>query len=264
MNKLLEVKEFSIVLKNDKSIVVKRLNFDLEAGGSLILLGQSGSGKTLTCKSILGVLGTQFASAGEIRFEGQSLLNIPAKMRQSIYGRQIAMIAQNPMTAFDPSAKIGRQMEETLRIHTKLSHTERHAKCLQALNAAGLTREEVVMESYPFTLSGGMLQRVMIALALMMDVQLIVADEPTTALDVEHRNVIVDTFIRLRKRGVAVLLVTHDFMVAARFGGRLLVMNGGEIVEDGSVDSILKNPQHTYTKNLLSASRLSLYGREEV
>jgi len=264
MNKLLEIKDLSITLKKENWEVVKNLNFDLNAGSSLTLLGQSGSGKTLTCKSILGVLGVQFSPSGEILFEGHNLLNLPAKTRGSIYGSQIAMIAQNPMTAFDPSAKIGRQMDETLRIHTKLSPAERHSRCLQALNEAGLTREETVMESYPFMLSGGMLQRVMIALALMTDAKLIIADEPTTALDVENRNATVDAFVRLRERGTAVLLVTHDFMVAARFGSRVLIMNDGKIVEDDSADNILKNPKHPYTRELLSASRLSFYGREEV
>jgi len=264
MNKLLEIKDLSITLKKESRRIVKGLNFDLDAGCSLTLLGQSGSGKTLTCKSILGVLGVQFSPAGEILFEGHNLLNLPEKARGSIYGRQIAMIAQNPMTAFDPAAKIGRQMDETLRIHTKLNRTERRSRCLHALSEAGLTHGETVMKSYPFMLSGGMLQRVMIALALMTDAKLIAADEPTTALDVENRNATVDAFIRLRERGTAVLLVTHDFTVAARFGGRILVMNDGEIVEDDAVDNIMKNPQHPYTRELLSASRLSVYGRKEV
>lgn len=257
MKKLLEIKNFSIGLKKDNKAIVKNLNFDLDAGSSLILLGESGSGKTLTCKSILGVLNAGFVKTGEILFQGGDLSN------RKLYGKEIAMIAQNPMTAFDPSAKIGRQMDETLRIHMKLSRSESYNKCVKALNHAGLSNADTVMGSYPFMLSGGMLQRVMIAIALMMDSRLIIADEPTTALDVQNRNSTIDSFIRLRKGGAAILLVTHDFMVATRFGGNILIMKDGEIIERGLVTTIINKPQHPYTKELILASRLSDSERED-
>lgn len=167
------------------------------------------------------------------------------------------MIPQNPMTAFDPSMRIGRQMEETLALHSNLAKSLLENKVKESLERAGIVEADRVYRSYPHTLSGGMLQRAMIAMALMVDARLIVADEPTTALDVVNRNATVESFLTLREAGTAVLLVTHDFSVATQFGGNLLIMKDSEIVEKGTTADILKRPVHSYTKALLDASRLS-------
>ena len=167
------------------------------------------------------------------------------------------MIPQNPMTAFDPSMRIGKQMKETLAIHSAFDSPQLESKVKEALERAGLDEPDRVYHSYPYTLSGGMLQRVMIAMALMVEAQFIVADEPTTALDVVNRNETVEAFIALREAGAAILLVTHDFSVATQLGGNLLIMKDSKIVETGKTEDILKCPQHAYTKALLAASRLS-------
>lgn len=223
-----------------------------------MILGQSGSGKTMTCHSIMGLLNRKlFHVNGSVMFAGQELLGMATKEKSRIYGGEIALIPQNPMTAFDPSMRLGAQMSETLSLHRSLPKRERKSHILNVLAQAGLDEPQRIYRSYPHTLSGGMLQRCTIAMALMVNARLLIADEPTTALDVVTRNATVDAFTTLRNQGAAVLLVTHDFAVAQQLGGHLLVMKDGEIVESGQVQAVLANPQHNYTKALIDAHRLS-------
>ncbi len=161
------------------------------------------------------------------------------------------------MTALNPSVKIGKQMDETLRLHTRLGKAQRRERIEKALTDAGLADTERVCASRPGMLSGGMLQRVLIAIALSTDAELVIADEPTTALDVVHRNEIVDAFARLRDGGAALLFVTHDFAAALRLGGDVMVMREGRIVERGSTREVYASPRHEYTRALVRASSLS-------
>ena len=255
---LLTVNDLSVVLRKTGQLLVQNISLSVHEGKSLVILGQSGSGKTLTCKTVTGILDRRrFKTCGEITYKKQHLLTMPPKQQQEIYGDQIAFIPQNPMTALDPSSRVGKQMEETLWLHTGLKGAEARKILETKLRESGLDRPADVLKSYPHMLSGGMLQRVLIAMALMVDAKLIVADEPTTALDVEHRNATVDTLLRLRKQGTAILLVTHDFAVAIRMGGDLLVMKEGRIIEQGHVTEVLAAPKHPYTLALIEASRLS-------
>ena len=255
---LLHIEDLSIALRKSGEPLIQNISLSLQNGHSLVVLGQSGSGKTLTCKTVTGILDRRcFKPSGKVLFDEQELLSMPSKRQRHIYGEQIALIPQNPMTALDPSVRVGRQMAETLRLHTGLTGKEAYARLESALQEAGLARAGEIMRSYPHTLSGGMLQRVLIAFALMVEAKLIVADEPTAALDVENRNATVDTMRRLRERGAAILLVTHDFAVASRMGGDLLVMKDGQAVEQGDVHEVLAAPTHAYTQALIRASRLS-------
>lgn len=258
MSRLLNVEHLKIGLKKTGEALVRDLSFSIDTGESLVILGQSGSGKTMTCRAVMGLLDRKrFWVEGGLSFNGQELLSLGWRDKGKIYGSAIAMIPQNPMSSLDPSMRIGRQMEETLALHTNLRGSALNKKIDSALNEAGLPDTDIVRKSYPYMLSGGMLQRVTIAMALMVDARLIVADEPTTALDAAHRNGTVDTFIKFREKGVGVLLVTHDFSVAARMGGQILVMKKGNMVEKGEMAGILEHPRSEYTKALLEASRLS-------
>lgn len=258
MREVIKAENLCVQLRKTKQMLVHHMEFSISSGESLTILGQSGSGKTMTCHSIMGLLNIkQFQVSGSILFENENLLSLSEKQKQKIYGGAIAMIPQNPMTAFDPSVRIGSQMRETLALHSRFNSAVLKKKVKEALERAGLGEVERIYRSYPHTLSGGMLQRVMIAMALMVDARLIVADEPTTALDVVNRNETVESFIVLRDAGAALLLVTHDFSVAAQLGGKLLIMKDSEIIERGTTKDILKNPKHTYTKALLNASCLS-------
>lgn len=255
---LLKAENLCVYLRSSGERLVDNISFTLDLGESLVILGQSGSGKTMTCRALMGILNRkQFEAEGKILLNGINLLTIREKERKDIYGSKISMIPQNPMTALDPSAKVGKQMSETLRLHKSISKADARICCLNALEVSGLPECERVYRSYPFQLSGGMLQRVIIAMALMMESELIVADEPTTALDAVHRNETIDSFIALRKKGAAVLMVTHDFSDASKLGGNLLVMKDGNIVEKGKMLEILNSPKHSYTRQLLEATRLS-------
>jgi len=222
------------------------------------LLGQSGSGKTMTCKAVMGLLDkTQFLVRGRIFYGTHELLNMSTREKQMLYGGEIALIPQNPMTALDPSMKIGNQMAETLCRHSGVSKNDCLPVLRDALCAAGLEAVDNVLNSFPHTLSGGMLQRVIIAMALMTHAKLIIADEPTTALDVVHRNATVEALSQMRSNGSSILMITHDFSVAAQLGGELAVMKEGRILESGTVGEILSHPQEDYTKALIEASALT-------
>lgn len=254
---VLKVSDLSVGLKEKNTVLLKSLSFELDFGKSMILLGESGSGKTITCHAILGLLSSAFCLKGSIIFENSGqydLLKLEKRQLQSIYGISIAFIPQNPMTALNPSLRVGIQMLETLRIHRRMKKQQASFICRKALSEAGLDNPEHIMKSYLHTLSGGMLQRVLIAMVLMMKAKLVITDEPTSALDVIHRNAVLDEFSKLKKGGTALLMVTHDFYAARSLGGDLIILKEGEVVERGSVKEILEAPKHNYTKELIWAA----------
>ncbi len=254
----LTVKDLSIQSKKDHRRIVADLSFSLSRGESLILLGQSGCGKTMTCRAVMGLLDKRlFRTEGSIMFHQTQLLHMAESKRPELYGNTIAFIPQNPMTALDPSMRIRGQMDEHLRIHTQLKKKQRQDRIRESLIQAGLPDTERVLRLFPHMLSGGMLQRVLIAMATGTNADLIIADEPTTALDVVHRNEIVDAFLRLRESGVGVLFVTHDFAAALRLGGDVLVMRDGAVVERGKTRDIYTAPETEYARSLVKASALS-------
>lgn len=262
MSTLIEIKNLEVTIKQEGCRVVRGIDFSLGEGESLILLGQSGCGKTMTCHSIMGLLDPRkFIVSGQIIYGGRDILTLTGRERRKLYGGEIAFVPQNPMTALDPSMRIGKQMLETLLLHRVMSKKEGKNVVLEAIEGAGLKDCQRVFYSYPFELSGGMLQRVLIAMVLMVRARLVIADEPTTALDVVNRNETIAAFTQLRERGTGVLMVTHDFAAAVQLGGKIVIMNEGEIVEEGAASDILCLPQHSYTKNLIEASVLNSKGR---
>lgn len=258
MSKMVDIRKLEIIIKQEKKTVVKGIDISLDKGKSLIILGQSGCGKTMTCHCMMGLLDLKkFSVSGELFFDGADLMKLSAKEKRRLYGKEIAFIPQNPMTAFDPSMKIGKQMIETLSLHSDMPKKERRGAVISALKDSGLDDAQRVFNSFPFELSGGMLQRVLIAMVLMTRARLVIADEPTTALDVVHRNETIEAFAKLRKNGTAVLMVTHDFAAAVQLGGDMIIMNEGEITETGTAADILSSPKHSYTKRLIEASVLT-------
>lgn len=257
MNDLLKIEDLSISIRKSSKAIISNVNLSLKAGEALVLLGQSGSGKTMTCQAIIDLLNLKkYIVKGGIRFEGRDLITMNRKEKRKIYGAAITFIPQNPMTALDPSMRIGRQMSETLALNTEIERNEGLIRITDSLLRAGLAHPELVCNSFPYMLSGGMLQRVLLAMAMMVNTRLIIADEPTTALDVVNRNTVVDALAALKNQGTAVLMVTHDFSAAAQLGGRLLIMKDGQIVEQGMMERVLAHPRNPYTKALIEASIL--------
>lgn len=199
--------------------------------------------------------GYDFDVSGQIVFEEEDILSADAKKRRKLYGSDIALIPQNPMTAFDPSCKIGNQLAETYRLHNKSSAKAARNAVLEAMQRAGLEDCKAVWSSYPYMLSGGMLQRAAVAAAIMNRPRLIIADEPTTALDAEHRIAVTD-MLKSLCGSAAVIMVTHDFAVAGRFGGHAYIMKNGVFVEQGDIKKMISSPENEYTKELLDAALL--------
>ena len=257
MEPLLTVKHLSVRLKTSRTPLVNDVSFQAKSGQILGIIGESGSGKSMTCRALMGLLdNTHFLTSGEAFFKGQDLFKLPSKKLRQLRGNHIAMIMQNPMTAFDPVTRIGSQMVETLRVHQQVSKEQAAAAITQELTNLGLDGIPRILNSYPHELSGGMLQRIMIALALLLSPELIIADEATTALDVHTQAVILEEFAAIRKAGISMIVVTHNFGVLAKLADDVVVLYDGSVVEHGSVYQIFDTPTQPYTRELLKASNL--------
>lgn len=252
-NKLLSVQNLKISFADKK--VVNNVSFDLNEGETLCLVGESGSGKSLTSLSIMGLLPDNARlSADRINFENDDLYTMSEEDKRHLRGREISMIFQEPMTALNPVMTVGKQVAEVFEIHTKFSKKEIKQKVIELFEKVKIPNPKRRFDDYPFQLSGGQRQRVMIAMALAMKPKLLIADEPTTALDVTVQGEILKLIKDLQKEmGMAVLFVTHDFGVVHEIADQVTVMKDGEVVEDGTVEAVMNAPKHNYTKKLLAA-----------
>jgi peptide/nickel transport system ATP-binding protein len=234
---------------------LKDVSFAVEPGEVVGIVGESGCGKSLTALSILRLLPRQGARlTGEMRFEGHDLAKISEREMRDVRGRRISMVFQEPMSALDPVFPIGEQIAETVRRHFRVNGREANERAIEALAAVGIPSPQQAVKMYPASLSGGMRQRVLIAMALVCEPRLLIADEPTTALDVTIQAQIMDLLLELGQRtGTAILFITHNLGLVAESYKRMLTMYAGQVVEDGAVRDILARPLHPYTAGLLGS-----------
>jgi microcin C transport system ATP-binding protein len=255
---LLNVKDLSVSFNTQGGLVdiIKDINFDIACGENLALVGESGSGKSVTALSILRLheeANTIYSDA-DVNFKGKNLLKLNEADIQQIRGKSISMIFQEPMTSLNPVFTIGQQIEEVLTLHQNLTKVEKQLRVIELLDRVGIRQPEQKVDVYPHLLSGGQRQRVMIAMALACDPSLLIADEPTTALDVTIQQQILDLLHDIQQEtGMSVLLITHDLNLVRRFAHRVCVMQDGRIVESGETAEIFNQPQHDYTKFLLDS-----------
>lgn len=254
---LLEIKNLAIEFHDTvpPTKIVEDISFSMEEGEILGIVGESGSGKTQTALSVMGLLGEHARMPrGEILFQGRDILKMPKEELWSIRGKEIGIVFQEPMTSLNPVMTIGEQVEEAMGIHSSYSAQERKAKALAMMKNVELPNPELLYGKYPHQLSGGMRQRVMIAAALVMEPKLLIADEPTTALDVTIQAQILKLLQRINKeQGTAILFISHDLGVIRHLCSRVIVMNRGEAVEQGNVQDIFEHPSMEYTRRLLAA-----------
>ncbi|KNY18897.1 MULTISPECIES: ABC transporter ATP-binding protein [unclassified Shinella] len=255
---LLSVRDLSVAFHQggNTSLAVDRVSFDIRRGEVVALVGESGSGKSVTANSILKLLPYPAAShpSGEIHFNGENLLKADDAALRAVRGNDITMIFQEPMTSLNPLHSIERQIGEILKLHQEIEGPAARAKTLELLNQVGIREPEKRLAAYPHELSGGQRQRVMIAMALANRPELLIADEPTTALDVTVQAQILELLKSLKvEHGMSMLFITHDLGIVRKFADRVCVMTKGRIVETGPVEEIFSNPQHAYTRHLLAA-----------
>lgn len=257
MSHLLEVNHLQTHFKTPEGILraVNGVSFTVDAGETLAIVGESGSGKSVTSMSILGLVSDPGkVVGGEIRFEGKNLLRLTKKEYRNMRGKAISVIFQEPMTSLNPIFTVGFQISEVLRTHYKLNRKVAKQRAIEMLDTVGIANAEKVYARYPHQLSGGMRQRVMIAIALVCQPKLLIADEPTTALDVTIQAQILELIQKLAKeQNTGVILITHDLGVVAEMADKVAVMYGGEIVEHASVEQIFHRPSHPYTQGLLAS-----------
>ena len=256
---LLEVTDLRTYFTTDAGVAraVDGVSLQVGTGETLGIVGESGCGKTVTALSVLGLIPSppgEIVAGSSIRFKDEELLEVkPARLRE-IRGNEISMIFQEPMTSLNPVLTVGHQIEEVLRLHRGLSRRDARATGVALLAEVGIPEPDQRFDAYPHQMSGGMLQRVMIVIALSCEPRLLIADEPTTALDVTIQAQILDLLVELqRAHGMALLLITHDLGVIAEVCDRVVVMYGGQIVETGTTEEILTRPEHPYTQGLLAS-----------
>ena len=256
MAALLELRDLKTYFHTSQGVVkaVDGVSYDVRAGETVALVGESGCGKTMSALSIMRLVPKPQGSivGGEIRFQGRNLLTLGEEEMRKVRGAEIAMIFQEPMTSLNPVLTIGRQITETLEAHNAVSKEEAKRRALELLQLVGIPDPEQRLSDYPHRLSGGMRQRVMIAIALSCNPKLILADEPTTALDVTIQAQILELMRGLsQKFGVALMIITHNLGVVARYADRVHVMYAGKVIESASAREIYQNPRHPYTIGLL-------------
>jgi peptide/nickel transport system ATP-binding protein len=254
---VLVVENLTIALPKemDRAHAVKGISFELQGGKVLCIVGESGSGKSVTANAIMGLLPSTLAiEAGSIRLRGRELLRLGAEERRGIYGRIVSIIFQDPLSALNPLMTVGEQIIEVMNAHPEAAPKDRRARVVELLGEVGLPDPALMAEQYPFRLSGGQRQRVMIAMALALDPDVLIADEPTTALDVTTQAQILELIHRLqRRKRMAVLFITHDFGVVADIADHVIVMEKGHLVEQGPACEVLVRPVAPYTRRLLAA-----------
>lgn len=255
---ILSVKNLDVTFRTNAGLIhaIRGIDFELPLGKTVALVGESGSGKSVTMKAVTGLLDdNSIINSGNIFYNGIDLLTLTKKeLRQKINGQHIAMVFQDPMTSLNPTMQIGDQITEAMFLHKKISKSDAHQKAVELLNLVGITDAEKRMKNYPHQLSGGMRQRVVIAIALSCEPKILICDEPTTALDVTVQARILNLIQEIQaKMGLSVIYITHDLGVVAKVADFVNVMYAGKIIEVGTVEEIFYDPRHPYTWGLLSA-----------
>lgn len=254
---VLSVRNLKTYFYVDKYTIVKAVDdvsFDVKRGKITAIVGQSGSGKSVTSRSIFNLVDAPGKIVGgEVILNGRDVLKLSGFQQKKVYGKEISLIFQEPMSALNPVLKVKKQMMESILLHRKIPRKEALEQCRQALLRVNLKNADTILNQYPFELSGGMCQRVMIAMSMVAHPDVLVADEPTTALDLTIQAVVLEELKKLRDNGMAIMLITHDLGVVAQMADDVYVMHEGKIVESGDVFQIFDHPQHMYTKTLLSA-----------
>jgi len=254
---LITVKDLQVSFKTQYGILhaVRGVNFTLKKGETLAIVGESGSGKSVTTRAIMGLLaGNSIVENGEILYNGQNLLEIDEDLFQKIRGSKISMIFQDPMSSLNPIQTVGKQIMEALKVKLKMPAKLAKKRAIELMEAVGIPNSEQRFNQYPFQFSGGMRQRIVISIALANNSEILICDEPTTALDVTIQGQILDLINDLKiKRNLSVIFITHDLGVVANVADRIAVMYAGKIVEIGTADEVFYNPKHPYTWALLSS-----------
>ena len=266
---LLSVQDLAVRFATDDGELraVDGVSFDLGAGEIVAIVGESGCGKSVTAQTLIGLTRSPNATiTGSVLFDGRDLNTLPQSELRTLRGARIAMVFQDPMTSLNPVYRVGDQIAEAIRAHRDVSKAQAIARAVELLESVGIPNAQRRVRDYPHEFSGGMRQRVMIAMALALDPEVLIADEPTTALDVTIQAQILDLLRTFnRERGLAVLLITHDLGVVAELADRVVVMYAGQVVEQAPVEALFADPQHPYTRGLLSSiPRLDVPGSQRL